>query len=117
MKLEDFSSEAEVSLKTKRAKISLENVSRQLPSSSEQRDRASQAITEALLRNSVESNHLPTSFLCLGLNPKSKKQFLENLDGNLLFQVDLSLCTQPGSFFRFAISQVPHFHTLCYSLC
>lgn len=104
MKLDDFSSEEEVSLKTKRAKICLETVSRGLRSSSEQRDRASQAITEALLRKSDESNHLPTSFFCLGLNPKSKKQFAENLNQNLLFQFDLSLCTQPESFFRFAAS-------------
>ncbi|KAH6779338.1 hypothetical protein C2S52_010575 [Perilla frutescens var. hirtella] len=118
VQLDFFSCKAEVSScdrKTKRAKICLEHVSRRLQSSLKQRDKATQAITEALLRGlrtsyderSNESNHLPASFLCLGLTPKSKKQFAESLgehlvmdDGQkLLFQVDLSLCTEPESFF------------------
>lgn len=118
MQLDYYSSEAEVSLcdrKTKRAKICLEHVSRRLQSSLKQRNRATQAITETLLRRlrtsydeqSNEPNHMPASFLCLGLTPKSKIQFAESLvehlvmdDGEkLLFQVDLSLCTEPESFF------------------
>lgn len=102
--------------KTRQAKASLKHVSRRLRSSLKLQDKATQAIIEALFwrlnasedDQSNESCHLPASFLCLGLTPLSKQQFAKSLaqhlvmdDGEkLLIQVDLSLCTEPESFFR-----------------
>lgn len=119
VQLDDFNGELECSpgdRKRKRDKICLKRVSGRLRSSLKHRDQATQAIIEALLRRlrtsyddqSNESSHLPASFLCLGLTPESKKQFAKSLaehlvmdDGKkLLFEVDLSLCTEPESFFR-----------------
>ncbi|KAI3444058.1 hypothetical protein Pfo_000723 [Paulownia fortunei] len=110
--------------KWKRAKICLKHVSKRLKSSLQQRDRATQTIIQALLKRlntfyddqSNESCHLPTSFLCLGLTPFSKEQFAKSLgehlvvdDGKkLLIQVDLSLCTEPESFFRCAYTVDTH---------
>lgn len=99
MQLDYYISEAEASVK--------------LQSSLKQRDKATQDIIEPLLRrlqiSNDEQSKAPTaSLLCLGLTPKSKnhfagslgKQFLVNEGEQLLVQVDLSQCREPGSFFQ-----------------
>ncbi|KAL8493021.1 hypothetical protein ACS0TY_024290 [Phlomoides rotata] len=110
--------------KKKQAKIFLKRVSRRLRRSLKRRDKATQYIIKALLRRLRapynhrfnESSHLPSSFLCLGLTPESKRQFAKSLtehlvmdDGKkLLFQVDLSRCTEPDSFFRCTYTMDTH---------
>lgn len=120
MQLDDLNGDVQFSQgdkKKKQAKIFLKRVSRRLRRSLKQRDKATQFIIKALLwrlrapyhHRFNESTHLPSSFLCLGLTPESKRQFAKSLtehlvmdDGKkLLFQVDLSRCTEPDSFFRF----------------